>query len=116
VDTLTTWGPKRGFALESFRPIYVHYRFLSSIGPHAGMSVLDQYLMPYRPTDWFITVKDAPNSGSVADTILCTALYATASVAGYVLGDQGCDTAAAGEIEARLRPDPTGRSAWAPGL
>jgi hypothetical protein len=32
VDTLTKWGPEKGFSRESFRPIYLIYRTLSAIG------------------------------------------------------------------------------------
>ncbi|MEW2161358.1 hypothetical protein AB0950_40255 [Streptomyces sp. NPDC007189] len=114
VDTLTKWGPTRGFATESFRTLYFYYRLLSGLGTHATMTVLDQYV-PIRPSDSFVRVRAAPSLGAAADQLRCTALYATAYAAGYVLSTQGCDTPVADRIEATLYPDPDGRAAWSPG-
>ncbi|MDI5907005.1 MULTISPECIES: hypothetical protein [Streptomyces] len=114
VDTLTKWGPTRGFATESFRTLYFYYRLLSGLGTHASMTVLDQYV-PTRPSDSFVRVRAAPSLGTAADQLRCTALYATAYAAGFVLGAHGCDTPVADRIEATLYPNPADRSAWSPG-
>ncbi|MFI6690053.1 hypothetical protein [Streptomyces sp. NPDC050485] len=112
VDTLTKWGPARGFAEESFRSLYFYYRLLSGLGAHATMAVLDQYV-PTGASDSFVKVKASPSLGTTAD-LPCMALYATAYAAEYVLSAQGCDTPVADRIEATLSalyPDPAGRSA-----
>jgi hypothetical protein len=112
VNLLTDLGPERGFALESFRPIYLIYRVLSSIGTHANLNVLE----PYIARGNFTRTTRAPAGGSAIDTIRITALHGTAFLAGAVLGDQGCPTPAANAIRAWLEPDPSGRAAWTPGV
>ena len=112
VDTLTKWGPEKGFSRESFRPIYLIYRTLSTIGAHVGMSVLDAYFVP----GGFIRVAAMPVNGSASDTVRATSLYGTASLAERVLGEHEIPTPVADEICDWLKPDPSGRAAWAPGL
>lgn len=112
VDTLTKWGPEKGFSRESFRPIYLIYRSLSAIGTHASMNILDAYFVP----GGFIRVAPTPVNGSASDSVRATSLYGTAFPAGRVLGEHGIATPAADEICDWLRPDPSGRAAWAPGI
>jgi hypothetical protein len=64
----------------------------------------------------FIRIAPTPINGSVIDSIRVTALYGTAYLAGYVLGSNGIAAPAADEIRDWLRPDPSGRAAWAPGV
>ena len=112
VDALTKWGPEKGFSRESFRPIYLIYRTLSAIGTHASMHILDAYFVP----GGFIRVAPMPVKGSASDSVRATSLYGTAFLAGRVLGEHGIATPAADEICDWLRPDPSGRAAWAPGI
>ncbi len=46
IDRLTQLGPEKGFAQETFRSIYIHYRLLSAGGVHANMNVYDSYYLP----------------------------------------------------------------------
>ena len=112
VDTLTKWGPEKGFGRESFRPIYLIYRTMSAIGTHATMHILDSYFVP----GGFVRVAPMPVNGSAANAVRATALYGTAFLASHVLGEQGFKTPAADEITNWLKPDPSGRAAWAPGI
>jgi hypothetical protein len=111
VDALTKLGPAKGFGSESFRPLYLIYRVLSAIGPHATLNIFESYLVPGR----FIRTAPVPINGSIVDTARITALHGTAFLASAVLGDQGSRTPVADEFRARLMPDPSGRSVWAPG-
>ena len=88
VDALTKLALDKGFGKESFRPLYLIYRVLSSIGTHPTLNVFDAYFMP----GGFIRIASAPINGSAIDTTRATALHATAFLAGAVLGDQGCPT------------------------
>jgi hypothetical protein len=112
VDTLTKWGPEKGFSRESFRPIYLIYRTLSAIGTHASMHILGTYFVP----GGFIRIGPMPVNGSASDSVRVTSLHGTAFLAGRVLGERGIPAPAADEICDWLKPDPSGRAAWAPGL
>jgi hypothetical protein len=112
VDALTKWGPEKGFSRESFRPIYLIYRTLSAIGTHASMHILDAYFVP----GGFIRVAPMPVNGSASDSVRATSLYGTAFLAARVQGERGIPTPVADEICDWLKPDPSGRAAWAPGL
>jgi hypothetical protein len=76
------------------------------------MHILDAYFVP----GGFIRVAPMPVNGSASDSVRATSLYGTAFLAGRVLGERGISTPAADEISDWLRPDPSGRAAWAPGL
>ncbi|WP_438297581.1 hypothetical protein [Streptomyces sp. HUAS TT7] len=39
VDTLTKWGPTRGFGTENLRILYLYYRHMSGLGSHTTMPV-----------------------------------------------------------------------------
>jgi hypothetical protein len=112
VDSLTKLGIEKGFGNENFRPLYLIYRVLSSIGTHPTFNVFDAYFVPGN----FIRVAPVPINGSAIDTMQATALHATAFLASAVLGGQGSPTPVADEIRMRLEPDPSGRSAWAPSV
>jgi len=112
VDALTELAPLKGFGRESFRPIYLIYRVLSAIGTHPTMHVFDAYFLPGP----FIRIAPLPVNGSIIDNARITALHATAFLASAVLGEQGSPTPVADEIRGWLAPDPSGRSAWAPGV
>jgi hypothetical protein len=115
VDTLTKLALEKGFGRESFRPIYLIYRVLTTIGTHANLNILEAYLLP-GPSGRFIRVAPLPVNGSMIDNARITALHGTAFLASAVLGEQGIPTPIADEIEAWLQPDPSGRAAWAPGI
>lgn len=113
VEALTKWGPERGFAQESLAPVYVIYRFLSSVGAHTTMSVLEEYLATRKPNALFIKAAAAPNlGGPMTDAIRCSALYLTAALAAHVLGEHGGKITAAQQVAERWRPDPTGAAPW----
>ncbi len=112
VDALTKLGPVKGMAMESFRPLYLIYQVISSIGMHATLNILDAYFVPGR----FIRAAPVPVDGAIGDAASATALYGTAFLTKAVLGDQQSPTPVADEIRAWLMPDPSGRSAWAPGI
>ena len=112
VDALTKWGPEKGFSRESFRPVYLIYRTLTAIGTLASMHILDAYFVP----GGFIRVAPMPVNGSASDSVRATSLYGTAFLAGHVLGARGIPAPAADEIRDWLKPDPSGRAAWASGL
>lgn len=115
VDALTKLAPEKGFGFESFRPVYIIYRVLSTVGTHTSLNILEAYLMPGK-SGGFIRIAPQPINGSMIDIGRITALHATAFLARAVLREQGLPTPVADEIEAWLRPDPSGRSAWAPGI
>ncbi len=112
VDALAKLAPVEGFGRESFRPLYLIYRVLSAIGTHPTLNIFDSYFVP----GVFIRTAPVSVNGSMIDNARITALYSTAFLAGAVLGEQGCSTPVADEIQAWLEPDPSGRSAWAPGV
>jgi hypothetical protein len=111
VDQLTRLGKEKGFGNESFRPIYLIYRMLSAIGTHPTLNILDSYFVP----GGFIRIAPGPVNGSIIDSARITALHSTAFLACAVLGDQGSPAPVAEELRSRFAPDPSGRSAWAPG-
>ena len=112
VDALSTWAPEKGFGRESFRPIYLIYRTLSAIGTHTTMHILDAYFVP----GGFIRVAPMPINGSICDNVRVSSLYGTAFLASHVLNAHGIPTPVADEIGSWLKPDPSGRAAWAPGV
>jgi hypothetical protein len=75
------------------------------------MHILDAYFVP----GGFIRVAPMPANGSASDSVRATSLYGTAFLAARVLGERGIPTPAADEICDWLKPDPSGRAAWAPG-
>jgi hypothetical protein len=115
VDALTKLALEKGFGRESFRPLYLIYRVLSSIGAHASLNILEAYLLPGQ-SGRFIRIAPLPINGSMIDNARITALHGTAFLASAVLGEQGTPTPVADKIKGWLQPDPSGRAAWAPGV
>ncbi|GAA1797177.1 hypothetical protein HC028_19845 [Planosporangium flavigriseum] len=112
IDALTKLAPVRGFGRESFRPIYLIYRMLSGGATHPTLNVLDSYFQ-YSPG--FIRTTREPGTPSIIMHTRVTALYSTAFLASWVLGDVGCSTPVADKLRTWLEPDPTGGKGWAPG-
>jgi hypothetical protein len=111
VDALTKWGPEKGFGRESFTPMYHIYRVLSGGSLHPTMHVLDAYFLP----GGFIRTAPHQIGVSMLNDARITALYGTAFLAGWVLGDAGCSTAVSTFLRNRLEPDPSGGRGWSPG-
>ncbi|MFE3526809.1 hypothetical protein ACFXOD_35525 [Streptomyces sp. NPDC059161] len=109
VDTLTKWGPTRGFATETLRPLYLYYRHGSGTGAHTTMTVLEEYMSP-SGSGSSVKVTAPPSLGAAVEQLPGAALYLTAEVARYVLGAQGCDTPVADRIRATLSRNPADRS------
>jgi hypothetical protein len=109
VDSLTKWGPEKGFGRESFRSIYLNYRMLSTVGTHATMHVLERYL----EGGGFVRVKPYPAVGSAIDSVRITSLYGTAYLASQVLGEHGFETPAADQIISWLPSEPAEHEAQA---
>jgi hypothetical protein len=111
-DLLTKLAVDMGFGQESFWPIYLIYRALSMIGTHPTTHVLRSYLIARG----FVRSSASVQTGSAADLVRISSIHGTAFLAGRVLGDAGCPTPVADEVRWRLEPDPSGGSAWAPGI
>jgi hypothetical protein len=116
VDALTKLGIAKGFSRESFQPIYLIYRFLSMGATHATLHVFDSYLVPPHAPGGFIRIASSPIGLSQIDATRVTALYGTAYLPSYILGDAGCRTPVADELKMRLQSNPSIGSAWFPGV
>lgn len=112
VDELTRLGPERGFGRESFTPMYNIYRVVSTGSLHPTVSVLEAYFLP-RGFVWTLPVQVGP---SMIMDAWGTALYSTAFLAGWVLGDAGSVTTVSSFLRQRLEPSPSGGRGWMPGL
>jgi hypothetical protein len=112
VDALTKWGPEKGFGRESFTPMYHIYRVLSGGSLHPTLNVLDAYFLP----GGFVRTLPVQLGPSMLKDARVTALYSTAFLAGWVLGDAGSTTTVSSFLRNRLEPDPSGGRGWAPGL
>jgi hypothetical protein len=112
VDLLTKLALEKAFGQESFWPLYLIYRALSMIGTHPTMHVLRSYLI----ASGFVRSSASLQTGSAADLVRISSIHSTAFLAGRVLGDAGCPAPIADEVRRRLESDPSGRSAWAPGI
>ena len=111
VDALTKLGAQRGFAKESFTPLYLIYRVVSASSVHPTLNVLDSYFT--RPGS-FVHVARRPVHESTMLSTLITALYSTAYLAGWVLGDADWPAPVAYQVRTRFEPDPSGQASWAP--
>lgn len=111
VDALTKWGPEKGFSRESFTPMYHIYRVQSGGSLHPTLNVLDAYFLP----GGFIRTLPTQLGPSMLKDARVTALYGTAFLSGWVLGDAGSPTTVSTFLRNRLEPDPTGGRGWAPG-
>lgn len=108
VDTLTKIAPEKNFGRESFRPMYLIYRLLSTIGTHPTLPVYSAYFTP----GGFTRTTATPAGDFAFDAVWITTLNATAFLASRVLGDAGCATPVADELFARTEPDPSGGAGW----
>jgi hypothetical protein len=111
VEALTKLGAQQGFARETFMPLYLIYRVVSATSVHPTLNVLDSYFT--RPGS-FVHVAHEPLHESTMLSTLITALYSTAYLAGWVLGDAAWPAPVAYQIRTRFEPDPSGRASWAP--
>jgi hypothetical protein len=76
------------------------------------MHILDSYFIP----GGFVRIAPIPINGSIIDAVRATSLYGTAFLVSHILGEQGFETPMADEITNWLKPDPSGRAAWTPGV
>jgi hypothetical protein len=107
---LTELGPVKGFAMETFEPLYLMFRIFSGGSTHVNLNVYDAY---YQPGPGFDRAAVHPiNGDSMAMAVRFNALYCTAFLAGWVLSDAGVSAPVATELRQRYEPDPTGRPAW----
>ena len=111
-DRLTELGPVKGFAQETFRPLYIYYRIFSAGSAHANINVYDAY---YQPGATFDHAAAQPTDDSLAMPIRITALYCAAFLVGWVLLDAGLPATVATELRNRYEPEPSGQASWAPG-
>jgi hypothetical protein len=111
VGKLTKLGAEQGFAREEFTPLYLIYRMLSSGATHPTLNVYDSYFV--APGS-FVHVAPRPVTESAMLPTLITALYSTAYLAGWVLGDADWPAPVAHKIRLRFEPDPGGQASWAP--
>jgi hypothetical protein len=111
VAALTKLGPEKSFANETFHPIYLLYRMLSTGGTHTNIHIYDSY---FRHS-YFTTTAPEPDRSPASMGTLVTALYSVALLAGWVLSEPGHPTPIASQLRDHLQPDPSGRSGWAPG-
>jgi hypothetical protein len=111
VDKLTKLGEEKGFARDEFAPLYLIYRMLSSGAAHPTLNVYDSYFVP---SGSFVHIAPRPVTESAMLPTLITALYSTAYLAGWVLGDAGWPAPVAQKVRIRFEPDPSGQASWAP--
>jgi hypothetical protein len=112
IDALTKLAQHLGFGRESFEPIYLVFRALSGGATHPNLNVLDAYL--HQPGNFVRTVS-TPTGDSMITNTSVTALYSTAYLASWILGDAGHPTPVADALRARLEPDLAHGKGWAPG-
>jgi hypothetical protein len=107
---LTRLGPVKGFAMETFEPLYIWYRIFSAGSLHATLNVYDAY---YRPGN-FDRAAAEPTDASLIPHVRITALYCIAILASSVLTDARIPAPVATELRGRYEPDPDFAS-WTPG-
>jgi hypothetical protein len=107
---LSKLGPAKGFAQETFRPLYLWYRIFSAGSLHATLNVYDAYYQPGH----FDRAAARPTDASLIPHVRITALYCTAFLVGSVLQDAGIAAPVATELRNRYEPDPD-HAAWTPG-
>jgi hypothetical protein len=113
VAELTKLATAGNFGKESFEPLYLHYRTLSTIGSHPGVGVYDGYLTRSAPGG-FIRVKEK-QGGDILMQALVSALWSTSFLATRVLGDVGSDVTIARAIADVLEAQPGAQRGWFPG-
>jgi len=107
---LTKLGPAKGFAQETFEPLYLWYRIFSAGSLHATLNVYDAYYQPGH----FDRAAAEPTDASLMPQVRITALYCTAFLVGSVLPDAGIAAPVAIELRSRYEPDPS-HASWTPG-
>jgi hypothetical protein len=113
-EALTKLGCEKGFAYESFTQVYLYYRLTSSSSVHPNLHIYDSYFYRETPHGEFLHTAVEPIANSAITGTITTALYGTALLAKWVLGDAGHDTPVADLIRAVLEPDPD--AGWTPGV
>jgi hypothetical protein len=107
---LTRLGPIKGFAQETFEPLYLWYRIFSAGSLHATLNVYDAY---YQPGN-FDRAAAEPTDSSLIPHVRITALYCAAFLVGSVLTNAGIAAPVATGLRSRYEPDPD-FSSWTPG-
>lgn len=110
VAALTKLGREKGFAKETFAPIYLLYRMLSTGGTHTNIHIYDSYFR----YGYFTTTAPEPDTPPRSLSTLITSVYSVALLTEWVLSDPHQPTPVASRLRDLLQPDPTGRSGWAP--
>lgn len=113
-EALTKLGPEKGFANESFSQVYLYYRLVSASSVHPTLHIYDSYFYRKAPNSEFLHTATEPIGNSAIMGAITTAIYATALLASWVLGDADSDTPVADLIRMVLEPDPT--AGWTPGV
>jgi hypothetical protein len=108
---LTELGPEKGFARETFEPLYLWYRIFSAGTLHATLNVYDAYYHPGH----FDRVAPGPRDASLIPQVRITALYCTALLARAVLSDAHVPSPIASDLASTYAPDPK-RASWTPGI
>lgn len=111
VDWLTKEGPKRGFATQSFEPIYHTYRVASQVGIHTTMTVIEHF-MSLSTKGGYFSARRKPWSRPVHDQFLWDATFSTAQLAEWAFSVLGCDAPAASEVRALLQPGENVTTGW----
>jgi hypothetical protein len=107
---LTKLGPAKGFAQETFEPLYIWYRIFSAGSLHATLNVYDAYYQP----GYFDRAAAEPTDASLIPHVRVTALYCTALLVGSVLLHADIAAPVATELSSRYEPDPN-HASWSPG-
>lgn len=105
---LSALGPTKGFAQETFEPLYLWYRVFSAGSVHATLNVYDTY---YRPGN-FDRIAPAPADTTLVPQIRVTALYCTALIVQAVLNASNIHAPVAAALLETYEPDPSQSSWW----
>ena len=100
---LTKLGPQHKFAYESLTPLYLNYRMLSAGMIHPTLHLYDSYMFGGN----FARVDAKARNASLIPMVRVTSLYATASLAGRVIGDSELETPIADKITSFFAPGNT---------
>lgn len=107
---LTKLGPAKGFAQETFEPLYLWYRIFSAGSLHATLNVYDAYYQRGH----FDRAAAEPIDAPLIPHVRITTLYCTAFLVGSVLRDASIAAPVANELRSRYEPDPS-HASWTPG-
>jgi hypothetical protein len=112
VEWLTKEGPKRGFATQSFEPIYHIYRVASQIGVHTSLTVIEHYMRLSTEGGYFSTRQTPATKRGVHDQFLWDATFSTAQLSEWAFVVLGWETPVASEVRALLEPGVDVMSGW----